>query len=399
MLDIMPFNGSVLQVIPALDAGGAERTTVEIARALVAAGGKALVASAGGRLEGEIEACGGRVFRMPVESKNPITIWRNGRRLADLIRAENVDLVHVRSRAPAWSTLWAAKATGIKSVSTYHGHYGTASSAKRLYNSGLLRTDLVIANSEFTAKTIRESYELALLSLKIVPRGADLDHFNPVLVTADRVTALTKAWRIDSVPDTVKLLAPGRLTAWKGQEDLVAALGILSGNSSPRSDSGKTGAGQYAKFQLVFCGDAQGRDAFEQTLRDKIRVCGVDSMTHIVGHCADMPAAYHWADAVIAPSRRPEAFGRVVVEAGAMSKPVIASNHGGGKETIIDQQTGVLIPPHNPDALAKAIMGLADDPAACDHMGLAARAHVTENYSIDAMCSSTLRAYQSLGQI
>ena len=392
----MPFNGTVLQVIPELDAGGAERTTVEIARALVESGGRAIVASAGGRLEAEIKTAGGEVVHLPVDSKNPLTIHQNAGRLASLIKEQSVDVVHVRSRAPAWSALRAARSKGAKFVSTYHGAYGTSSALKRFYNSAMLRADLVIANSNFTAAEIRKAYDIVPKSLVVIPRGADLERFNPGSVAADRVQALTTSWRLPEEKGAFKLLAPGRLTSWKGQEDAVEALAILAGNSPLARNSGKTGAGQSGKFQLVFCGDAQGRDAFEQALREKIDERGVRSMIHLVGHYADMPAAYSWADAVLAPSRRPEAFGRVAVEAGAMGKPVIATDHGGARETIIDDETGVLVPPSDPVALADAIEGLAANPDAGKQLGLAARAHVAENYSVEAMCGATLLAYQSL---
>jgi len=392
----MPFNGTVLQVIPALDAGGAERTAVEIAGAVVKSGGKAIVVSAGGRLEAEINEAGGVVIQLPVGSKNFLTIYRNTGRLARLIHEHAVDIVHVRSRAPAWSALWAARSTGTKLVSTYHGAYGAMSAMKRFYNSGMLRADLVIANSNFTATEIRKIYDTTPNDLVVIPRGADLERFDPAVVEEVRVKRLVGLWGLPAENGELKLLAPGRLTSWKGQEDVVEALGILAGNSPLAAKSGKTGAGKHSKFRLVFCGDAQGRDAFEQALREKLYERGVHSMVHVVGHCADMPAAYSWADAVLAPSRRPEAFGRIAVEAGAMAKPVVATDHGGARETIIDDKTGILVPPCDPVALADAIEGLQANFGVRKQLGLAARLHVAENYSIKAMCNATLLAYQSL---
>ena len=190
----MPFTGTVLQVIPALDAGGAERTTVEISRAIVDAGGKSFVVSAGGRLEKEIEDQGGGVFRMPAASKNPLQIWRNGDTLRSIIRQHKVDILHVRSRAPAWSALRAARAEGIRLVSTWHGAYNAGFAIKRLYNSGLGRADLVIANSAFTAESILKHYAFNPKKLVTIPRGADLTAFDPSRVSPSRVEALMTEW-------------------------------------------------------------------------------------------------------------------------------------------------------------------------------------------------------------
>ncbi len=397
---------TILQVIPALDAGGAERTTVEIARAIVEAGGRALVISSGGRLEEEIKAVGGEVMHAPVQSKNPVTIWRNAALMASIIQREKVDLVHVRSRAPAWSALWAARRTGVKLASTYHGAYGARTAAKRFYNSGLVRADLVIANSQFTAQSIRDTYGAPKGILKTIPRGADLDRFDPKTVTKDKVTRLSEAWGVvapKAGDGVLRILAPGRLTPWKGQQDLIAALARsgLSRNSSYGGLLSSTGGGQardlYGKCELIFCGDAQGRDAYQQALQEQAKEDGVEDVIRFVGHCEDMPVAYAWADLVIAPSRRPEAFGRVVVEAGAMGKPVIAYDHGGAQETIIDGETGCLTPPQDVESLMRAILQLASQPAdRLEAMGAAARQFITETFSTKAMCNSTLRTYKEI---
>ncbi|MBB5517277.1 glycosyltransferase family 4 protein [Amphiplicatus metriothermophilus] len=386
------FAATVLQVIPALDAGGAERTTLEIARAIVEAGGRALTASRGGRLAGEIEAAGGRVVSMPVHSKNPLTIWANRARLLDLVRREGVDLVHARSRAPAWSALWAARAAGIPFVTTYHGAYRANGPLKRFYNSAMVRADLVIANSAFTAAAIRAQYDLPPGRLAVIPRGADLDHFDPAGVSPERVEALRRAWGLPARAAMFALLLPARLTPWKGHETAIAALARMVVNEPSSRD-----AGNQPVLQLIFAGGAQGRGDYAARLRAECEKRGVRSMVHFVGHCADMPAAYALADVVLAPSLRPEAFGRTAVEAGAMARPVIAADHGGARETVIDGETGVLVPPNDPEALADAIREIAAMPApARARMGATARARVAEKFSTAAMCAATLEAYRAL---
>lgn len=385
----MGFTFTVLQVIPDLETGGAERSTVEIARAVIAAGGRALVATRGGRLADEIVDAGGKVFPMPVHSKNPAVIWANRGRLLSLIREEGVDIVHVRSRAPAWSALWAARAAGKPLVATYHGAYRTANPLKRFYNSAMVRADLVIANSEYTAAAIRAGYKLDARRLKVIPRGADLMRFDPAGVSQARIDTLTSAWRIGAGDGAFRLLLPARLTAWKGQAPAIEAVARLAA-------SGRA-SGQAPDLQVVLAGSAQGRDAYATALRREIERRGVGSMVYLVGECADMPAAIAWADAVLCPSTRPEAFGRVAIEAGAMGKPVIASDHGGARETIVDRDTGLLTPPGDVEALAEAIASLmAMGRAERGAMGARGRARVQRLYSSEAMCRATLEAYREL---
>lgn len=389
---------TILQIIPALDAGGAERTTVEITKAITDVGGRALVATGGGRLADRVRAAKGEIIELPVGSKNPLTIVQNSRRIAAIVADQGVDILHVRSRAPAWSARWAANRVGVPLVATYHGAYKAGNWAKKFYNSGLLKADIVIANSTFTAQSISKQYRVSSDKITTIPRGADIDHFDPQVISQERRQSLVASWQLETIdPDTLRLLMPGRLTSWKGQLDVVEALGILLKRGVIPANTSHFDAGQTPKIQLVLCGDAQGRAGYEQTLRDQINQCGVGSMTKIVGHCADMPAAYGWADAVIAPSRRPEAFGRVPVEAGAMETPVIAAAHGGALETVIDGQTGWLVPPESPENLADAVEKIVTMPGADrQKMGAAARAHVIENFSINGMCEATLGVYNQL---
>lgn len=387
-----PFRGTVLQIVPELESGGAERSTVEIAEAIVGAGGRAIVASRGGRLEAELERIGARLVRIPAHSKNPAVILANAGRLARLIEAEGVDLVHVRSRAPAWSALLAARRTGRPLVSTYHGAYEAKGKLKRLYNSSMVRADRIIANSAFTAKSIRAQYKIGAKCLRIIPRGADLERFRPADVAPERIRRLAEAWGVPDRPEALRLLLPARLTFWKGQDVAIAAVGRLA--DAARSPSG---TGQRPGLQLVLAGDSQGSGDFERSLRRAVEDRGVRDMVYFVGHCADMPAAYSWADAVLTPATLPEAFGRVAVEAGAMGRPAVASDIGGQRETIIDGRTGFLTPPGDAVAIADAIEALA--AAGCEGraaMGAAARAHVAERFSTEAMRRATLEVYREL---
>lgn len=382
------FNHTILQVIPTLDAGGAERTTLEIAGAVVRAGGCALVASRGGRLSDDIEMAGGEVIPMPVHSKNPLTVWANGGRLARLIRERGVDLIHARSRAPAWSALAASKKTSIPFVTTYHGAYQAAGPLKRYYNSSMLRADCVIANSRYTGAAIARLGGVEADRLRIIPRGADLEVFNPARVSEDRIRQLIDDWGLDGENRSFRVLLPGRLTAWKGHETAIEAIARLKSRAASGNDQALT---------LVFCGGAQGRSDYETALRAMIEERGVRNMVHLVGDCADMPAAYAWSDLVISPSTRPEAFGRVAVEAGAMEKPVIATNHGGAAETIMDGESGILVAPGDATELADAIdrvCQISDEERAV--MGENGRARAASVYSASAMCDATLRVYSDL---
>lgn len=377
-------------MIPALDSGGAERTTLEMAKAIVAAGGRALVATAGGRLSGEVERAGGRVVSMPVDAKNPVTIFANKHRLARLIRAERVDIVHARSRAPAWSALLAARKTGAAFATTWHGAYDARSPFKRFYNSAMARADLVIANSEFTADAIKKHHSIDD-RLVVIPRGADVEAFNPEAVSVDRLRALKEKWGLSN-PNALILLLPGRLTDWKGHRLAVEAMASLVSLSG-----GLAQTGANADFQLIFAGDSQGRDRFAAALLRRVDELGLSQMIRWVGHCDDMPAAYALADIVLCPSTRPEAFGRVAAEAGAMAKPVIAADHGGARETVVAGDTGFLAEPGSAAALADQIASLialgADGRRA---MGARARARIVSKYSIAAMTAATIAAYRTL---
>lgn len=375
----------VLQVIPELDAGGAERTTLEVAEAVIREGGRALVASAGGRLEGELAGLGGELIRMPVASKNPFTLWRNTQRLAEVIRREGVDIVHARSRAPAWSAKWACDRTAAHFVTTYHGTYNARSALKRRYNSVMARGELVIANSEFIRDHIAHEHPFAAARVRVIPRGVDLAAFDPSTVEPDRVAALRRAWGLDADASGAVLLLPARLTAWKGQREAIRALGIIRAE------------GEVDMPRLVLVGDAQGRQAYVGELEALAASEGVADRVLIVGHCSDMPAALTLADVVLTPSVEPEAFGRAAAEAGAMERPVIAADHGGAREVVLHGETGWRVRPGDPAALGAAMAGaLSLTPDDRTALGRRARRHVVGKFSAASLQASTLRVYHEV---
>ena len=377
----LPPNFTLLQVVPELETGGAEQTTLDVAQAVVRAGGTALVATRGGRMTARLEADGGRLALMPVQSKNPLIMLGNAARLIALIREENVSIVHVRSRAPAFSALWAAHVTRTPFVATYHGIYKAQWGLKRWYNAVMTRGDLVIANSDYTRDHVVAEHHVAADKLVTIPRGVDLERFDPARVTPERIKALRDAWSIARDDRTIILLA-GRLTRIKGHLTVVEAARRLAAQG--RRD-----------FLILFAGDDQGRTGYAAEVEAAIQAAGVGESVKIVGHCDDMPAAYLLADLAILPTIVPESFGRAAVEPQVMGRPVIASNHGGVTETILDGKTGWLVPVEDPEAWAAA-MGRAVDlgPEARGAMGELGRTRARQLYSADAMCAATLAAYE-----
>jgi len=374
---------TILQVAPELSAGGVERTVLEVTEAIVEAGGRALLASKGGRLEPEFARLGGELIRMDAKSRNPLTIKLNEGRLRQVIREEKVDLVHARSRAPAWSALAAAKAEGVPFVTTYHGAYSGTAGLKKAYNSVMAKGDLVIANSEWIAAHIAEVHGIDPARIVTIPRGVDLDAFDPAAVAQSRVDALRQAWGLEGDTRLV-LLLPGRLTSWKGQGLALEALGLLS----PEERSG---------LVLILAGDAQGRDGYVSDLEHQITRLGLTGHARIVPHVTDMPAAYLAAGLVLAPSTRPEAFGRVAAEASAMARPVIVADHGGARETVIEYETGTRAEPGSAPALAGAIRAMLSlGPASRASMGREGRAHISRHFSKRGLQAATLRVYKRL---
>ena len=377
----LPPDFTLLQVVPELETGGAEQTTIDVANAVVRAGGKALVATRGGRMAARLEADGGRLAQMPVQTKNPLVMLGNAARLVDLIRKEKVSIVHARSRAPAFSALWAAQATRTPFVATYHGVYGAKNSVKRWYNAVMTRGDLVIANSDYTRDHVLAEHKLDPDKIVSIPRGIDLERFNPSWVTPERVQALREAWSVEARDRRVKLLLAGRLTRIKGH------LLIIEAARRMRQDG-------VEDFLILFAGDDQGRTGYREEVEAAIVAAGLSEHVRLVGHCDDMPAAYQICDIAMLPTTKPESFGRTAVEPQVMGKPVLASDHGGTTETVLNGETGWLVKVDDPDAWAAA-MGKAIEMGGLRlaAMGQAAANRARRLYSVDAMCEATLDAY------
>jgi len=374
---------AILQIVPKLETGGAERTTIDVAEALVREGFTAYVATKEGRMLDELDDVGGEWVRLPVHAKAPHTLIANAFRLRDIIRERKIALVHARSRAPAWSAFFATRMAGVPFVTTYHGIYNARSAAKRFYNSVMARGDAVIANSEWTARHIAREYRFRPKKLIVIPRGVDMVRFDPANVPAERVEALRRRWNVK--PGETVVLLPGRLTRWKGQAILIDALAQLKR------------AGRLGPVRVVLAGDAQGRNDYEAQLWLQATTQGLDSQVMIVGHESDMPAAYLAADIVVSASTDPEAFGRVAAEAGAMERPVIATDHGGAREVVLPGQSGLLVPPGDAAILADALVTLMKaGPEARAEMGRAARAHIAKRYTVERMCADTLKVYRDL---
>lgn len=370
----------VMQVLPSLVTGGVERGTIDVAAAIVAAGGKAIVVSSGGPMVRELERAGALHVTRPVNSKNPLVMQRNVARLIRLIDEHDVDIVHARSRAPAWSAWRATRRKGVAFVTTFHGTYAHSSPLKRWYNAVMLKGDRVIAISHFIADHIREAYKLDNPArVRVIHRGVDLDLFSPERVTHERLIALAEHWRVTEGMPVVML--PGRLTAWKGQRLLIEALGRLG-----RTD-----------IRCLLVGSDQGRHAYRRSLQKLIEHLGLTGVVQIADHCRDMPAAYMLADVVVSASTDPEAFGRVAAEAQAMGRPVVASDHGAARETVVSGKTGLLFTPGDAEALALAIAEtLALDSGAREALAAKAMAHIRANFTKEKMCAETLALYREL---
>lgn len=368
----------ILQVLPQLASGGVERGTIDMARAIKKAGGKPLVASQGGAMTAQLQHAGITHITLPLASKNPFIIRRNARKLARIIREQEVDIVHARSRAPAWSAWMAARKTGCRFVTTFHGTYGLQGMGKRSYNSIMTRGERVIAISQFICQHIRSHYKMDESRLRIIHRGVDLKLFNPFAHSPQRMIELTKEWRL---PEELPLiLFPGRITRWKGQDVFLKALAALP----------------HRNFFAVILGDDKGHETFRAELEGLISSLGLEGLVRIAKHTHYISEAYMLSRVVVATSLEPEAFGRVVLEAQAMGKPVIATNHGGPQETVVPDVTGWLIEPGNPDMLSLFIdHALKLDDETLHWMAEQAVANARQ-FSLENMCQQTLDVYTEL---
>ncbi|MCR5413333.1 MAG: glycosyltransferase family 4 protein [Kiritimatiellae bacterium] len=370
----------ILQVLPALEQGGVERGTLEVAAALAAAGIPNAVASAGGRLEGKLAEIGVEHFRLPLASKNPFIMRRNGTALAKIAKEGGFTLMHVRSRAPAWSVRRASRLSGVPFISTWHGLYGTEPGFLKLpYNRIMLSGLVTIAVSDCVRNHILSVYGADPAKVRRIHRGADIDTFRPDAVAQEEALRFKTSLGFPSATPVMTL--PGRLTYWKGQRDLLMAAVEM------KHDAG-----------ILFVGSDQGRKDYTAELKSLASALPAGRPVVFLEHTDNMPLVYAASDIVVsASSAQPEAFGRVIPEAQAMGKIVVGTAHGGACETIEDGRTGLLVPPANPDALAAALDRVFDmDASARAAMSAAAVKSVADNFSVAKMCAETLELYREV---
>lgn len=369
----------ILQIIPELGPGGAEQGCIDVAKELINSGAQAIVVSNGGSRVPELQRAGVVHIDLPVHSKNPIVMFRNISRIRKLINRYGVNIVHARSRAPAWSAWKACRGTAAHFMTTCHAPYNISGDMKRFYNSSIAKGELVIAISLHVARYLQENYELPENRIRLIPRGIALEKFHPTAVTPQRLITLAQEWRI---PDGANvIILPGRLTRWKGHHVLIDAIARIK-----RDD--------------IFCvliGSDQGRTKYREELEETIQEKGLGSQVRLVDHCNDMPAAYMLASIVTCPSTDPEGFGRIPVEAQAMGRPIIASDHGGAQETIVRGETGWLVKPGDAKEMAAAIEeALALTPNQRSILATRAMAHIARHFTREQMLDKTLDVYAEL---
>ncbi len=376
----------VLQVIPKLGYGGAETGCYDIAHYLTENNCKSFIVTSGGELLKFVDKKKVKVFRLPVNSKNPLLILINAMILIGIILINNISIVHARSRAPAWSCLLASKLTGRKFVTTFHGTYNFKSNIKKIYNSVMTRSDLIIAGSNFIFSHIKENYSKYLddrKKLMVIFRGINVDYFDPTTKFETDEKKLLKKWEIEK--DKKIILLPGRLTSWKGQEVFIEAINLVNIELG------------YEAFYAVILGSDQGRDLYKKKLVRLLEQYRLTKQIRFVDHCKDMALAYKVSDIVVSASIEPEAFGRVAVEAQSMERPIIASNIGGSNETIVDEKTGFLYEAGDAKALSKKILKLLYlDETLLKSIGTEGRKNIVQKFNVEKMCFSTYSEYKRL---
>ena len=382
----MSSNIKVLQVIPRLGYGGAETGCYDIAHYLPENNCKSFIVTSGGELTKFIDKEKVKLIRLPVHSKNPLLMLINSIILIGIILFYNISIVHARSRAPAWSCLLATKLTGRKFVTTFHGTYNFSGKFKKFYNSVMVRSNLIIAGSNFIFSHIKENYSDYLNFKKkflVIFRGINVDYFDPSTKLESDEKNLLKKWEINKEKKII--LVPGRLTSWKGQELLIEAINLV-----------KTELG-YEAFHVVILGSDQGRDLYKKKLVRLTEQFRLSNQIKFIDHCKDMALAYYVSDVIISPSIEPEAFGRVAVEAQSMEKLIIASNIGGSNETIIDGKTGFLFESGDADSLSKKIIqAITMDERSLQLIGIEGRKNIIKKFNVEKMCFSTYSEYKRL---
>ena len=377
---------NVLQVIPKLGYGGAETGCYDVAHYLSEKECGSFIVTASGELLKFIKKEKVKVFRLPVHSKNPILILFNALILSLIIIFYKINIVHARSRAPAWSCYFACFLTNRNFVTTFHGTYNFKSKFKKFYNSVMLRAKLTIAGSNFIFSHINENYNEYFSrkkKLRVIFRGINIDYYNQKNISILKQEQLKQDWRLDSKKFII--LMPGRLTYWKGQEKFIESLNILIQDYN------------FTNFEAIMLGSEQGRTVYKKKLINLVERYSLNKKVKFINHCKEMPLAYSLADAVVSASIEPEAFGRIAVEAQAMGKPIIASNIGGSKETILNRKSGFLYKFDDPRELAKSlntVIQLAEEELKL--MGNEGRKNITKKFDVETMCETNLSEYKKL---
>ena len=376
----------VLQVIPKLGYGGAETGCYDLAHYLPENNCSSYIVTSGGELLKFIDKKKVKVIKLPVHSKNPFLMIFNTIALIFIILLNNISIVHARSRAPAWSCLFATKITRRKFVTTFHGTYNFKNSIKKFYNSVMVRSDLIIAGSNFIFSHINQNYP-KYLDLKkkflVIFRGINVDYFDSSTTLDSEENRLISDWEVDKNKKTI--LMPGRLTAWKGQETFIEALNLVNKELG------------YESFNAVILGSDQGRDIYTKKIKRLAEQYRLTSQLKFIEHCKNMPLAYKISDIVVSASVEPEAFGRVAVEAQSMEKPIIASDIGGSNETIIDNVTGFLFQSGNAETLSKKIVEVIQlDESRLKSIGIEGRKNIIKKFNVEKMCFSTYSEYKKL---
>ena len=376
----------VLQVIPRLGYGGAETGCYDLAHYLPENNCSSFIVTSGGELIKFIDKRKVKLIRLPVHSKNPLLMFLNSIILIFIIMIYNISIVHARSRAPAWSCLFATKITGRKFVTTFHGTYNFRSSIKKFYNSIMLKSDLVIAGSNFIFSHIKDNYSKYLSHNKkflVIFRGINTEYFDPTTTLENDENKLLKNWGLNRGKKIV--LMPGRLTSWKGQELFIESINLVNKELG------------YEAFYGIILGSEQGRKVYKKKLERLVEQYRLNNQVKFIENCKNMPLAYKVSDIVVSASIEPEAFGRVAVEAQCMKKPIIASNIGGSKETIVKDNTGIFFESGNPQSLSSKIIEILQlDETTLKSMGNEGRKNVIKKFNIEKMCSTTLTEYKKL---
>ncbi len=376
----------VLQVIPRLGYGGAETGCYDLAHYLPENNCSSFIVTSGGELIKFIDKKKVKLIRLPVHSKNPLLMFLNSIILIFIILIYNISIVHARSRAPAWSCLFATKITGRKFVTTFHGTYNFRSSIKKFYNSIMLKSDLIIAGSNFIFSHIKDNYSKYLSHNKkflVIFRGINTEYFDPTTTLENDENKLLKNWGLNRGKKII--LMPGRLTSWKGQELFIESINLVNKELG------------YEAFYGIILGSEQGRKVYKKKLERLVEQYRLNNQVKFIENCKNMPLAYKVSDIVVSASIEPEAFGRVAVEAQCMKKPIIASNIGGSNETIVKDNTGIFFESGNAQSLSSKIIEILQlDETTLKSMGNEGRKNVIKKFNIEKMCSTTLTEYKKL---